>query len=100
MTRVFDYSFCSVAELMTFGDVETADIDGRNAKIAKAVCVAHGAVRCNNYWDLCEKCLLGEKHGSRSMGFIIDRNMLDLLRQKLYCMSRLFAWQISSSIWR
>ena len=48
MAGIFDYSFCSVAELMTFGDVETADIDGRNAKVATAVCVAHGAVRCND----------------------------------------------------
>ena len=45
---VFDYSFCSVTELMSFRDVETADIDGRNAKVAIAVCVAHGAVRCND----------------------------------------------------
>ncbi len=48
MARVFDYSFCSVAELMILEDGETADIDGRNAKVAKAVCVAHGAVGCND----------------------------------------------------
>ena len=48
MARVFDYSFCSVAELMILEDGETADIDGRNAKVARAVCVAHGAVRCND----------------------------------------------------
>ena len=47
MAWVFDYSFCSVAELMVFGDVETADIDGRDAKVAMAVCVAHGTARCN-----------------------------------------------------
>ena len=47
MAGVFDYSFCSVAELMMFGDVETADIDGRNAKVAMAVCVASGVARCN-----------------------------------------------------
>ncbi len=48
VARIFDYSFCSVAESMASGDVETADIDGRNAKVAMAVCVAHGAVRCND----------------------------------------------------
>lgn len=47
MTGVFDHSSCSVAELMIFGDVETADIDGRDAKVARAVCVASGAARCN-----------------------------------------------------
>lgn len=46
---VFNYSFCSVAELMIFGDVETADVNGRDVKVAMAVCVAHGAVRCNGY---------------------------------------------------
>ena len=44
---VSEYSFCSVAELMILGDVETADINGRNGEVARTVHVAHGAVRCN-----------------------------------------------------
>ena len=48
MAGVFKYSFCSVAELMILGDVETANINGRNAEVAGAVCVAHDAVRCND----------------------------------------------------
>ena len=48
MAGVFEYSFCSVAELVVLGDIETADIDCTNAKVARAVCVAHGAVRCND----------------------------------------------------
>ena len=51
MAGVSEYSFCSVAELMILGDVETADINGRNAEVTRAVRVAHGAVRCNNCWD-------------------------------------------------
>ena len=45
---VSDYSFCSVTELMIFEDVKTANIDGRDAKVAMAVCVASGAARCND----------------------------------------------------
>ena len=47
MAGVFDYSFRSVAELMIFGDVEPADIDGRDAKVAMAVCGALGVAWCN-----------------------------------------------------
>ena len=47
MAGVSNYSFCSVTELMIFGDVKTANIEGRDAKVAMAVCVASGAARCN-----------------------------------------------------
>ena len=48
MARVSEDSFCSVAELVILRDVETADINGRNGEVARAVCVAHGAVRYND----------------------------------------------------
>ena len=48
MARIFVYSICSIAELMILGDVETADIDGRDAKVTRTVGVAYCAVRGND----------------------------------------------------